>query len=206
MPQSTYPDPGGPAGWAVDAMQALGAPGAGLMVAAENLFPPLPSELFLPLSGFVAARGDFSVAAALIWTTAGSVVGALVLYLAGRRLGNRRTKALLIRLPLVGADDVAKAEQWFDRHGQKAVFLGRMVPLVRSFISLPAGSERMPVWRFLALTTAGSAIWNSVFVLAGYELGREWHRVERYATVLQVLVLVAIAFAVARFVLRRIRA
>lgn len=200
-----YPDPGGPAGWAVDAMEVLGAAGAGLMVAAENLFPPLPSELILPLSGFAAARGDFSLVAALVWTTAGSLAGALVLYLAGRRLGSRRTRTLLSRLPLVGGDDVMRAEQWFARHGDKAVFFGRMVPLVRSFVSLPAGTARMPPVRFVLFTTAGSALWNGAFVLAGYELGREWDRVDRYATVGQALVLAALAFVVLRFALRRLR-
>ena len=199
------PDPGGPAGWVVDAMELLGAAGAGLMVAVENLFPPIPSEVILPFAGFAAARGDFTLVAALAWTTGGSLLGAIVLYLAGRRLGADRTKRLLCRAPLVDGEDVEKAQDWFARHGPKAVFLGRMVPLVRSFVSLPAGTEGMGALRFVVLTAAGSFIWNAAFILAGYELGREWERVEPYATAAQVVVLAAVGLLLARFVVRRLR-
>lgn len=200
------PDPGGPFGWVLDAMDVLGAAGAGLMVAVENVFPPIPSEVILPFAGFAAARGDFTLFAALAWTTAGSLLGAIVLYLAGRKFGADRTRRLLARAPLVGDEDVVKAQVWFARHGPKAVFLGRMVPLVRSFVSLPAGTERMGPVRFVVLTTAGSLIWNAAFILAGYELGREWERVEPYASVGQAVVLSVIGLLLARFVVRRLRA
>ncbi|WP_369028077.1 DedA family protein, partial [Nocardia farcinica] len=151
-------------------MEQLGAPGAGLAVAAENLFPPIPSEVILPLAGFSASRGEISLVGAVVWTTIGSVFGALLLYLIGQAFGRRRMYALFDRLPLVNTADLARSEDWFARHGTKAVFLGRMVPLVRSLVSVPAGLEAMPVGRFLVLTAAGSALWNSTFVLAGYAL------------------------------------
>lgn len=201
---ATDPQLDGIVGWVVDLMEALGAPGVGLAIALENVFPPLPSEVFLPLAGFAAARGDLSLVAAIVWTTLGSVVGAVFLYGLGAALGRHRLRAIVDRMPLVDVEDVDKAEAWFARHGPKAVFFGRMVPLVRSMISVPAGVERMSFVLFVALTAAGSLIWNSVFVLAGYLLGENWHVVEGYAGILSRLVLVAVAIAVVVFVVRRI--
>ncbi|MEV4535733.1 DedA family protein [Asanoa sp. NPDC049518] len=195
----------GIAGWAVDLMDRLGAPGAGLAVALENLFPPLPSEIILPLAGFTASRGELSLLAALFWTTAGSVVGALALYLVGAAIGRERIRAVAARLPLIRLHDIDRTEAWFARHGTKAVFLGRMIPVFRSLISVPAGVERMPVPTFLALTTAGSLIWNTVFVLAGYQLGESWWRVEAYAGVLQKVVIGAVVLLLAWFVATRLR-
>jgi membrane protein DedA with SNARE-associated domain len=202
---TTAPQLDGIVGWVVDLMEALGAPGVGLAIALENVFPPLPSEVFLPLAGFAAARGDLSLVAAIVWTTLGSVVGALALYGLGAALGRERLRAIVDRMPLVDVADVDKAEAWFARHGTKAVFFGRMVPLVRSMISVPAGVERMSPVLFLALTAAGSLIWNSVFVVAGYQLGENWHIVESYAGILSRVVLVAVAIAVVVFVVLRIR-
>ncbi len=193
------------AGWAVDLMDRLGAPGAGRAVALENLFPPLPSEIILPLAGFTASRGEMSLLGALFWTTAGSVVGALALYLVGAAVGRERIRAIAARLPLIRLHDVDRTEAWFARHGTKAVFLGRMIPIFRSLISVPAGVERMPVATFLALTAAGSLIWNTVFVLAGYQLGESWWRVEAYAGVLQKVVIGAVAVLVIWFVMSRLR-
>ncbi len=195
----------GIAGWAVDLMDRLGAPGAGLAVALENLFPPLPSEIILPLAGFTASRGEMSLLGALFWTTAGSVVGALALYLVGAAVGRERIRAVAARLPLIRLHDVDRTEAWFARHGTKAVFLGRMIPIFRSLISVPAGVERMPVATFLALTAVGSLIWNTVFVLAGYQLGESWWRVEAYAGVLQKIVIGAVAVLVIWFVTSRLR-
>jgi membrane protein DedA with SNARE-associated domain len=192
-------------GWAIRIMETLGAPGAGLAVALENLFPPIPSELILPLAGFTASRGDMSLLGAIVWTTLGSVAGALVLYAAGALLGRDRTRAIAARLPLVKLSDIDRTEAWFARHGVKAVFFGRMVPLFRSFISLPAGIERMPMTTFLAFTALGSLIWNVIFVLAGYQLGENWRRVQDVVGVYQRVVVVAVLVAVAAFVAVRLR-
>jgi membrane protein DedA with SNARE-associated domain len=194
----------GVAGWAVDIMEAIGAPGAGLAIALENLFPPLPSEVILPLAGFTASRGAFSLAEALLWTTLGSVLGALVLYGIGALLGRRRMRAVAAKLPLVDVADVDRTEAWFDRHGAKAVFFGRMIPVFRSLISIPAGIERMPVGKFLLLTAAGSLIWNTVFVFAGFYLGEHWHVVERYADVFQKVVIAVVVVAVAVWIASRV--
>ncbi|MFD4675528.1 DedA family protein [Lentzea sp. NPDC058450] len=191
--------------WAVSLMESLGGVGAAVVVGLDNLFPPIPSELVLPLAGFSASKGVFSLPAALFWTTLGSVAGAVIVYLAGMLLGRTRTRALVARIPLVRVTDFDKAEAWFTRHGTKAVFLGRMIPLFRSFISLPAGVERMNFPKFLVLTTLGSLIWNTVFVVAGYQLGENWHRVESYAGVFQKLVIAAVALATTLFVVTRLR-
>jgi membrane protein DedA with SNARE-associated domain len=195
----------GVAGWAVDLMERLGGPGAGLAIALENLFPPIPSEIVLPLAGFTASRGSFTLAEALIWTTLGSVVGAIAMYSIGAALGRRRMYAVWERLPLVKTGDLVRAEEWFARHGTKAVFFGRMVPIFRSLISVPAGLERMPLLLFLLLTTAGSLIWNTVFVVSGYFLGEQWYRVEAYAGVFQLVVIGAVMLAVCWWVVTRVR-
>jgi membrane protein DedA with SNARE-associated domain len=195
----------GAADWAVDLMERLGGPGAGLAIALENLFPPIPSEVILPLAGFTASRGEFTVLAAIFWTTLGSLVGALVMYGIGMGLGRRRMYAVWDRLPLVQTADLERAEAWFGRHGAKAVFLGRMVPIFRSLISVPAGLERMSLPLFLVLTALGSMIWNAIFVLAGYQLGEQWHLVERYAGVVTDLVIVVVVVAVLAWVVIRVR-
>ncbi|KIQ15111.1 hypothetical protein ASG56_09995 [Rhodococcus sp. Leaf7] len=196
---------GGLAGWAVGLMESIGGPGAGLAVAAENFFPPLPSEIILPLAGFTASQGGFSLFSALFWTTAGSVIGAMVLYWLGLKLGRDRMYAAVNRIPFVDTDDLGKAEQWFERHGRSAVFFGRMIPVVRSGISVPAGISRMPVAQFLLYTTLGSLLWNSIFVLAGYYLGENWHYVEQYASVFQYIVIGIVVVLLAVFVTKRVR-
>jgi membrane protein DedA with SNARE-associated domain len=203
--QATQEPTGGVAGWAIDLMEKLGAPGAGLAVALENLFPPLPSEVILPLAGFAAARGDLGLVSAIVFTTLGSVVGALALYGVGSVLGRDRTRGLAARLPLMKVEDVDKAEAWFGKHGPKAVLIGRLVPVVRSLISVPAGVERMRVVLFLALTALGSLVWNSALIVAGHQLGEKWHLVEASIGMFQWVVLAAAVLAVGWFVTVKIR-
>ena len=197
--------PGGLAGLAVDLMDKLGGPGAALLVGIDNIFPPMPSELVLPLAGFSASQGSMSLFMALFWTTLGSVAGAMLTYWLGAWLGRDRVRSLIIRAPLMKASDFDRTERWFQKHGTKAVFFGRMVPLFRSLISLPAGVERMPVWQFLSLTTLGSLIWNSGFVVAGYLLGANWQVVDEYAGVFQKVVIGVVALAIVVFVVVRVR-
>ncbi|MFF4580126.1 DedA family protein [Streptomyces sp. NPDC001389] len=193
------------AGWAAGLVDTMGGPGAGLAIALENLFPPLPSEVILPLTGFAAGQGVLSLVSALFWTTSGSVAGALALYWIGMLFGRDRMHAIWARLPLVKASDLERTEQWFARHGTRAVFLGRMVPIFRSLISVPAGVERMPMPVFLMLTALGSLIWNGVLVLAGYWLGDRWDVVETYVGVLSKVVLVTVLAAVGAYLAVRLR-
>ncbi len=185
--------------WITGLMESLGAPGAGIAIALENLFPPIPSEVILPLAGFTAATGQMNLVAVLIWTTVGSVVGALALYWVGALLGRDRTVAIAAKIPLLKVADIEKTEAWFNKHGTKAVFFGRMLPIFRSLISVPAGIERMPLPIFLGLTTLGSAIWNTLFVMAGYLLGDNWETVTEYVSVYSKVVLAVAAVAVLIF-------
>lgn len=194
------PPEGGLVGFVTDLVERLGGPGAGLAVALENLFPPIPSEVILPLAGFAASQGKMNLFGAIAWTTLGSILGALALYYVGVALGRDRVRAIAARLPLVKLADVDRTEAWFAKHGGKAVFFGRMIPIFRSLISIPAGVERMPLARFLLYTALGSLIWNTVFVMAGYQLGDNWHTVESYAGTLQKLVIVACVLAFGYFV------
>jgi len=203
--QAAAPGGGGLAGWASDLMSSLGAPGAGIIVALENVFPPIPSEVILPLAGFAAGRGQFSVFAAIAWTTGGSVVGAVALYLVGMLAPEHRVRKALSKIPMVHLEDVQRAEGWFDQHGRWAVFLGRMVPGVRSLVSLPAGARRMPWWEFGVLTLLGSLIWNSVFVYGGYALGTRWYLVEQYSGIFQIVVLVLLGTLVGYMLFKRYR-
>ena len=196
----------GPVGEAAVAlMEAIGGLGVGLLLAAEAVFPPVPSEVVLPLAGFAAYQGVLSLWSALAWSTAGSLAGALVLYGAGRRLGRDRVLALWCRLPLVDKGDFERTEDWFTSHGRSAVLLGRFLPVVRSLVSVPAGVERMhPAW-FVPLTVAGSLAWNALFILGGYALGHEWHRVATVADWLQWVVVAAVVVGVGALVVRRQR-
>nr|AGS49316.1 FIG01127369: hypothetical protein [uncultured bacterium esnapd2] len=205
LAENAHEPVGGMAGWAVNLMDTLGGVGAALVVGLDNLFPPIPSELVLPLAGFSASKGVFTLAGALFWTTLGSVVGAVIVYLVGALLGRDRTRALVGKIPLVKVTDFDKTEKWFAKHGTKAVFFGRMVPLFRSFISLPAGVEKMNFLKFLLLTTAGSLIWNTIFVVAGYQLGENWYLVDEYAGVFQKIVIGAVVLAIVLFVVMRLR-
>ncbi|PAK27526.1 DedA family protein [Streptomyces sp. alain-838] len=200
----TAADSGAAPQWINDLMDALGAPGAGLAIALENLFPPLPSEVILPLAGFAASSGRMNLIAVLLWTTAGSVIGALALYGIGALLGRDRTVAIAGKLPLVKVSDIEKTEAWFQKHGTKAVFFGRMIPIFRSLISVPAGVERMRLPVFLALTTLGSAIWNTVFVLAGYALGDNWSEVSSIASTYSKVILALAALALLVFIVMRL--
>jgi membrane protein DedA with SNARE-associated domain len=188
--------------WIIRLMEALGSPGAGLAVALENVFPPVPSEVILPLAGFTAGQGRISLVAAILWTTAGSVAGALVLYGLGAWLGLDRLR----RLPFVRESDVDKADDWFDRHGNAAVFFGRMVPVVRSLISVPAGVSGMPIGKFTLYTAAGSLVWNTALILTGYALGENYQLVDRYLGWVSTAVLAVLAIAIVRFVVSRVRA
>ena len=196
-------DLGGLAGWVLDVIDAMGAVGVAALVALENLFPPLPSEVVLPLAGFLAGQGELSLAAVLVAATVGSVVGALVLYWAGAALGRDRMRRIAERLPLMDADDVDRAQGWFDRHGRSAVLVGRLVPGVRSLVSIPAGISRMPLLPFLGYTTLGSAAYNAVLVLLGHQLGSRWTSVERYSDPINFGVYALIALGILVAVLRR---
>lgn len=166
----------------MDVISTMGEIGVAVLVALENVFPPIPSELVLPVAGFLASRGELGLLLVIVAATVGSVVGAVVLYELGARVGRERLRAVMRRVPLLEVQDLDRAEEWFQRHGQASVLLGRCLPVVRSLVSVPAGAERMPRLRFVLLTALGSGVWNAGFVLAGYGLGAQFRQVERYSS------------------------
>lgn len=191
--------------WSVSVIATLGGPGAALLIAVENLFPPLPSEVILPLAGFTASRGELGLLAVIIWTTLGSLVGALALYALGASLGRDRLRAIVIMMPLIKVSDFDKTEKWFQKHETQTVFWGRMIPIFRSLISIPAGVERMPLAQFALYTTAGSLIWNSVLIIAGYLLGEQWEKVGAYVSILQYIVIAVVIAASVWFIYSRLK-
>ncbi|MCX4389741.1 DedA family protein [Micromonospora peucetia] len=172
---------GGLTGWVAGVIDAAGAIGVALLVALESIIPPIPSEIVLAMAGYLASEGRFNVVLVWVAATVGSLAGALVLYWLGAAAGEDRLKRWLDRLPLVDRDDLEKADRWFERHGRWAVLFGRMMPVVRSLISVPAGANRMPLPEFIAFTTLGSGIWNALFVGLGYALGSRWQQIEQYS-------------------------
>lgn len=196
---------GGLVGWVLDVIETLGAIGVGLLIALESIFPPLPSEVVLPLAGFLAGAGRLGFVPVVLWATAGSLVGALALYWLGAALGTERLCRLADRIPLMDGRDVERAEAWMGRHGAWAVLLGRMVPGVRSLVSIPAGVQRMPLWLFSVLTVIGSAIWNVLFVGLGFLLGDRWDQVGKYSDLLNYVVIGGIVLVVAVIAGRRLR-
>lgn len=191
--------------WAIAIMEALGLFGAGLLVAIESLFPPIPSEIILPLAGFTASRGSFPLVGAIIATTIGSLVGALGLYYLGRVVGVERLQRWADKVPLMSGDDVEKAMAWFAKHERIAVFTGRFVPIVRSLVSIPAGVERMNLGLFLLLTALGSGLWNTLFIVLGFTLGENWTLVEGWMSQYSRAVLVIAIVVLAIIVVTRIR-
>jgi membrane protein DedA with SNARE-associated domain len=169
--------------WITDFLNRTGYVGVTLLMIAENVFPPIPSELIMPLAGYTAARGDLRLSGVLLAGTLGSVLGSLPWYVAGRWLGGPRLRQWVARhgrwLTLSPAD-VDHALAAFNRHCGKAVLFGRMVPAVRTLISAPAGVTRMPLWRFLGYSAVGSAIWTGALATAGYALGARYANVSMY--------------------------
>jgi membrane protein DedA with SNARE-associated domain len=192
-------------GWVTTVMEQLGEPGVGLLVLLENLFPPIPSEVILPLAGFTASQGEFLIISVILWATLGSVVGAIILYYVGALLGRDRTRAIFRKMPLVSINDVDRTEAWFIKYEAKTVFFGRMVPIFRSLISIPAGVERMNMVLFIAYTAAGSLVWNSTLIYLGFILGENFHLVENYVGIFQYVVIAVVLAAIGYFVVRRLR-
>lgn len=192
-------------GFVLDVVGAIGELGIGLLVLVEVVIPPIPSEVVLPFSGALVADGRFTFLGVLLAATLGGVLGALLLYELARALGHDRVARWLAEVPMVRRDDVDRGSAWFERHGSVAVLTGRLVPGVRSVISIPAGAQAMPRGRFLLLTAAGTAVWNALLIGAGVLLGQQWQTVESYTQWLDVAMVAAVLVVIGRLVQRRLR-
>jgi len=192
-------------GFAAQLTTSIGEWGVGLFTFLETVFPPIPSEVILPLAGFIASHGSMNIALVIVTSTLGAYLGAVVLYFLGAALGLERSIRLMSKLPLVDREDFEKAAAWFRRHGKSAVFFGRLIPGVRSLISLPAGAERMNFVIFSAFTIAGSGIWNSILIGLGAALGTQYELVSRYTVILNYAVYLALAVGIVLLVIRRVR-
>ena len=195
-------DEGGITGFLLDLVDTLGPVGVGISILLETVIPPIPSEAVLGLAGVLIRQGEMNAVAVVLFATLGSLVGAIFFYYLGRALGPRRAHAFLDRLPLVETADVDRTFAWFERHGRAAVFLGRMVPIVRSFISVPAGVVRMPFLQFIVYTAAGSLIWNTVLVGLGVLAGDFIQNNLRYV---DYVLVVAAALGICYLVVKRYR-
>jgi membrane protein DedA with SNARE-associated domain len=193
--------------WATAIVDRLGYFGVALLVAIENVFPPIPSEVVLGLAGYTASKGDAWVVGMIIAATIGSVVGACVLYGLSAAIGPVRVRAITIRYGTwigFGETDLDRAEEWFDRRSRSAVLLCRCIPLVRSLISIPAGFRRMPLVTFTVFTLIGSLVWNTILIAAGYVLADQWERILDYTEPFQTVVVMVIVVLVVALVVRTV--
>jgi membrane protein DedA with SNARE-associated domain len=194
------------ADWVTDVIDELGYVGVALLVALENLFPPIPSEIVLPFAGFVARDGNATFVGMVLAATLGSLAGALLLYGIAAWIGPERLHRFLVRYGKwfrLTPGDIEKSERWFDQRAVVAVLIGRCVPLIRSLVSIPAGFRRMPLTPFVIYTTIGSLVWNTALIGAGYVLRDNWHDVEPVLDTFQYVVIAAILAAVAWYVWAR---
>lgn len=194
---------GGLVAFAGDLLLTLGDIGVGALVLLETVVPPVPSEVILPYAGYLSREGRLSLGGLIAWSTVGSTVGALLLYWLGAALGLQRATRLLARTRLVDEDDIDRGSAWFHRHGALAVLVGRLVPGVRSLISIPAGADRMHLGLFVLCTAIGSGSWNAALIGLGAALGTQRHVIDPYLDVLDVVVYAGLALAVVVLVVRR---
>lgn len=195
--------------WAIRLMETLGYPGIVLVVLLENLFPPIPSEVILPFAGFITTSGALTLPGVIAASTLGSVLGALLLYFAGAWFGRERIYRFVERYErylTVSPEHVTRAEAWFERHGVVTVLLCRMVPIMRSIISIPAGLVRMNLLTFTVYTAIGALVWNTALAGIGALLGSSWHLVSQWVSYYQDLVIAIGVLAVLAFVVSRLRA
>nr|WP_294494209.1 DedA family protein [uncultured Anaerosporobacter sp.] len=197
----------------IQLMDKFGYIGIMLLIAIENIFPPIPSEVVLTFGGFMTTYSKLTIIGVIIFSTVGAILGAIVLYYIGRILNKERLMRIVSgkigKILFLKVDDIEKADRWFATKGDKVVFFGRCVPIIRSLISIPAGMSGMPLGRFLILTTIGSAIWNTILVVIGSVVGESWEKivaiVNEYAFVTLFVLVIVFVVGVIYFYRKRIR-
>jgi membrane protein DedA with SNARE-associated domain len=195
--------------WITNTMNSLGYLGIGLLMFLENLFPPIPSELIMPLAGYTATlpNTQIQVIPAIAAGVIGTIFGAIPWYYAGLLLGQQRLQLLAGRYGKwigISGEDIEKSVQWFQKHGAKAVLFGRLVPGIRTLISIPAGISKMPIVPFFIYSTIGTVGWVTLLTYAGYFLGKNYNLVENYVDVITKVVVFGVLIAITAFVGYRI--
>lgn len=192
--------------WITNLIEKSGYAGIALLMFLENLFPPLPSEVIMPMAGFTASQGELSIAGVLAAGTVGTLAGAIFWYSVAKWLGEERLKRWADRHGrwiTLSPKDIDRIDDWFDAHARWAVPLGHLVPGIRTLISIPAGLFDMPPARFVLLTTLGAGVWTSALGLAGYVLGKQYAAVEQWlgpaSTVIMAAILLYYIYRVATF-------
>lgn len=193
--------------WIEQIITSLGYTGIALVMLAENLFPPIPSELVMPFGGFMAAQGKLELVWVLVAGAAGALGGAVILYYLGVWGGERIFRPLVQKWGkwfLLSEEDYEQALKVFARYGGWAVLIGRLMPIVRSLISIPAGMNRMRFFQFLALTTVGTTLWNLWLAVAGYWLGSRWDEILAFTKQYERGMLIALGTLVVGFVMYKL--
>ena len=195
----------------IEIMNNFGYIGVFLLIAIENIFPPIPSEVILLFGGFMTTFTDMNIIGVIIASTLGSLVGAIALYYIGKILNKQRLKKIITskygKLLRLTPKDIDKADNWFDTKGNKTVFFCRFIPLIRSLISIPAGMSEMPMKKFLIYTVAGSAIWNAALTIAGSIVGDKWEDIldirDKYSHIIVIALAILFIIAVIIFYSKR---
>ncbi|MBC1526262.1 DedA family protein [Listeria seeligeri] len=192
--------------WITSIMADFGYIGIFLLIMVENLFPPIPSEIILTFGGFMTTVSSLNVVMVIIVATLGSVVGAILLYKVASYFGKERLSKIVLkheRILRLKESDIERAENFFLKYGSWAVFLCRMIPLIRSLISIPAGMTKMKMSRFLVLTTAGSLLWNTVLIGLGAFLGESWNEIvvfmDSFSTIIYSIIAVIVVVGLGFF-------
>lgn len=194
--------------WIASTINFLGYWGIVLLMFLENLFPPIPSEVIMPLAGFTTTQGKLSIALVIVAGTAGSLLGALLWYYVGKSFGEKRLKSWADRHGkwlTISGEDIDKSKKWFKKYGGVAVFFGRIIPGVRTFISVPAGLDNMHLVPFLFYSTIGSALWVALLTYAGYVLGQNYQLVEKYLGPISSFIVIALIAGVGFWLIKRKR-
>jgi membrane protein DedA with SNARE-associated domain len=194
--------------WINNLMGSLGYWGIGLLMFLENLFPPIPSELIMPLAGFTVAQGKMNFGLAVLAGTVGTMVGTYAWYYLGKVLNYQRLQGWTARYGKwigVTAQDIDRVNNWFNKHGSKAVFFGRMVPGIRTLISLPAGMNHMPFLSFTMYSTVGTLLWTLALTTAGYLLGENYASIEQYLAPVSKLVVFGLLGSIGYWIFKKMR-
>ena len=196
-----------------DLINQFGYLAISLLIAIENIFPPIPSEVILSFAGFATHHSQMTVPLVIIASTIGAVLGALILYWIGYLLNEERLEKIfnhkLFKILGFKKGDVKKAIRWFDKYGSGAIFYGRSIPVIRSLISIPAGTAKVKLSKFLIYTTLGSLLWNTILVCLGSYMGENWQVIvtifEEYSLIIAALILIALVYGSVKWYRKKIK-